>query len=71
MTNQMLLQAAGENEHVLSFGQVVPPALIGTEEQRITQAKTIDHVPIRVVARVSMTRRRLEELSRLLQRQLG
>ncbi len=70
MANQVLGQIAGEDEVVLAFGQVTPPPFLGTPEQRIEQAKQIQYVAVRVVARLSLTHTRLQELVRVLQQTL-
>jgi hypothetical protein len=46
----------------VSVGQLAPPVLVGSVEEQRMQAENITYVPIRTVARVSMTRARLEEL---------
>ena len=51
------------DEFILAFGQVTPPILLGTDEQRLEQARSIPWVPVSAVTRVSMTRQRLEELA--------
>jgi len=51
-----------EDHFVLTIGQSVDPALIGTPEQRIAQLEQIAYVPIRPVARLAFSRARCEEL---------
>jgi hypothetical protein len=65
--NQFLGQFSAENELIVTFGHLAPPALLGSPEERLEQAKEISYVPIRVVARLGMNRLRVEELIRVLQ----
>jgi hypothetical protein len=64
--NQFLGQVEQE-EIVLTFGQITPPVLLGSPEQRIQQAGRLGFVPVKTVARFGMTRARLEELIGVLQ----
>jgi hypothetical protein len=65
--NHMLFQLAGPGEYVLTFGHVVPPPILGSVEERLEQAKRISFVPVKTVARVSLTRQRVDELIQVLQ----
>ena len=56
-----------ERAFYLSLGQVLPPALIGTPEEQVEQLEQIAYIPIKPVARLAMTRSRIEELVALLQ----
>jgi hypothetical protein len=49
-------------EFVLTFGQVSPPVLLGSEEERREQALRLRWIPIKAIARVGLTRARMEEL---------
>lgn len=49
-------------EFVLTIGQMFPPPLVGSHDEVREQADQIDFVPIRTLARVGMTRKRLVEL---------
>ena len=51
-----------QDHMVLTIGQSVDPALIGTPQERIAQLEQIAYVPIRPVARVAFSRARCEEL---------
>ena len=51
----------------LSIGQTVPPALIGTPEEQAEQLEQIAYVPIKPIARLALTRSRMEELVAILQ----
>ena len=59
-----------QNEFILTAGQLTPPILLGTPEERLEQAKKLSYVPVRVVARLGFTRQRLEELIEALQENL-
>lgn len=59
------------DEFTLTFGQLVPPMLIGTEEEQRAQARQLSYVPIQVVGRFALTRGRLEQLNRLLTEHLA
>ena len=59
--NQFVIQHE-KNEFVLTVGQLQPPILLGSPEERMEQAKKLTYVPIKVVARFGLTRQRLAEL---------
>ena len=67
--NQFVIQHE-KNEFILTVGQLQPPILLGTPEDRKEQAKKLTYVPIRVVARFGLTRQRLTELIEVLQSNL-
>ena len=50
----------------LTIGQMVPPALIGTPEERAEQLEQVSYVPVKPVARLALTRERLEYLVQIL-----
>ncbi|SRR5712692_1221497 len=54
-------------EFVLTVGQLVPPALLGSQEQIEAQAKAVSFVPVKTVARIGFTRQRVAELAQVLQ----
>lgn len=54
----------------LTIGQIVPPALIGTPEEKVEQLEQISYVPIKPVARLALTRERLKYLIAILQTNL-
>src|SRR4051812_33505351 len=64
--NQFLIQSVAPNEFVVSVGQLVGPALIGTPEQQAEQAQEISFVPVKPIARISLTRTRMVELIQVL-----
>jgi len=39
--NQMLIQFTARDESILGFGQVAPPILLGTEEERHQQLRML------------------------------
>jgi methyl-accepting chemotaxis protein len=51
---------------VLTFGQLTPPAFLGTPEQITEQAKQISHVPTQTVARLVLTRMGMDQLIEVL-----
>jgi hypothetical protein len=57
-------------EFVLTVGQLVPPLILGDEDDRREQLKRLSYVPVRVVGRFGLTRQRLTELIALLQENL-
>lgn len=56
-----------EGAFYLSVGQTVPPALIGTPQEQAEQLEQIAYVPVKPIARLALTRARMEELIALLQ----
>src|SRR6266508_1594361 len=64
--NQMLVQFTAENEFTLTFGQVAPPILLGDEEQRRQQLRMVTFAAVKPVARLGLTRQRIEELIKVL-----
>lgn len=72
MVNQFLLQVDVVNGQIDSFiltmGQVLPPALLGTAEERKAAADQIDTVAVRPLGRYSFTEARLNELVEMLSR---
>lgn len=62
MANQFVSQASGPDEMIVTLGQMVPPALLGTAEEREQQARSLDFVRVRPLARLSMTPARMREL---------
>ena len=64
--NQMMGQLDDRADIILSFGQMTPPALIGTPEQMAAQAHRLAYVPVKPVARFSMSRSRVVDLINVL-----
>lgn len=50
-----------KDECIITLGQMTPPALAGTPEERLEQVRRLPFVPIKTVARLGLTRQRLEE----------
>jgi hypothetical protein len=64
--NQYICQFS-QDEFILTIGQMVPPALLGDQEQRERQLEQLEHVPIKPLARVALTYARLVELINVLE----
>jgi hypothetical protein len=64
--NQIVVQFAGTDEFILGFGQVAPPILLGGGEERREQLREVTFAAVRPVARLGLTRQRIEELIRVL-----
>jgi hypothetical protein len=64
-SNQLLAQV-NEGEVTIAFGQLTPPAVVGTPEERQEQIEAIRSggavVPVRTVARIFMTPFRLRQV---------
>jgi hypothetical protein len=69
LANQFVIQHQ-QNEFILTIGQIAPPILLGTEQERMEQAKQVAYVPVNVVGRFTFTRERLVELLQVLQTNL-
>jgi hypothetical protein len=59
--NQFIIQHF-QDEFILTLGQMVPPAILGDEQDRETQLREIEKVSVRPLARIAFTRARLLEL---------
>jgi hypothetical protein len=64
--NQFIIQH-NQDEFILSIGQMVPPVLLGDEQQRAAQLQEIERVPVKPLARIAFTRARLIELVQALE----
>src|SRR5215204_4853759 len=64
--NQVLGQIGPQGEIVLTFGHLIPPAFVGTQDQIAEQAKQIEQIRTQTVARLVLTRAGLDELIELL-----
>ena len=69
--NQVLIQHVVRGEFVLTLGQVTPPVLLGDQDAKEQQFEAVTYVPVKPVARVSLSRERLQELIRVLQENLA
>jgi hypothetical protein len=66
--NQIIAQV-NSGEVFLTFGQVAPPAVLGTpaeQRQQVEEIKAMGSIPVRTVARLSMTPAKLLDLVRIL-----
>jgi hypothetical protein len=63
--NNFLIQHQ-EDEFLLTVAALAPPPTLGSEEQVREQLSQIEFVPIQVLGRYGLTRRRLVELIELL-----
>src|SRR5207249_9163215 len=68
--SHFLGQVDDKGDAILSFGQTTPPPLIGTPEEVRAQAERIAYVPVRPVARFTLSRPRLLELAEVVQKTL-
>jgi len=66
LANVMFVQRFGE-EYVVAIGQIAPPILVGTPAEQKHRVDTLGELSVRPVARVSLTRARLEEFIKVLQ----
>jgi hypothetical protein len=64
--NQFLGQVH-QQDVILTLGQLSPPVLVGTPEERLEEATRLGYVPVKAVARFGLTRQRLAELIGVLQ----
>ena len=53
--------------HILTIGQVAPPALIGTPDEINEQVRELEFVAVKTVARLAFTPTRMQELIGVLQ----
>jgi len=67
--NQFIIQHQ-QDEFILTMGQLQPPLLLGSPEDRMEQVKKLTYVPVKVVAKFGFTRERLTELIKALQTNL-
>lgn len=70
LANNFVIQHE-QNEFVLTIGQLIPPILLGSREERLEQAKRLSYVPVKIVAKIGLTRQRLVELISVLQTNLA
>lgn len=67
--NQILAQHVNE-EFLISFGQVSPPAILGSDEERQDALARVEFVPVRTVARIGMPAQRMREFVAVMQQSL-
>jgi hypothetical protein len=68
--NQILLQNTSPEEFLLIFGQLAPPILLGSDDEKREQLRMLNFAPVRPVVRLALTRQRIDELRNLLDRHL-
>lgn len=68
--NAFVCQFDRDGSFIITIGQSTPPALTGTPEEVEEQARQISFVPVKPVARLGLTRSRLEEFVAALQANL-
>lgn len=66
LANQFVCQF-NQDEFILTIGQMVPPAIVGTPEEQAEQVEQVDFVPVKPLARIAFTRARLFELVQVLE----
>lgn len=66
--NQVLGQVGQQGEVVLTFGQLTPPALVGSPAEMAEQIQRIPYIPTKTVARLVITRPGLDQLIDVLQK---
>jgi hypothetical protein len=59
--NQFIIQH-WEDDFILTAGQLTPPAILGSPEERLQQAMNVKAVPINVIVRLGLNPRRVREL---------
>jgi hypothetical protein len=67
LANNALGQVGQQDEIILSFGQLTPPAIYGDMERQRQQAQELQRIAIKPVARLGLTRAALDDLIRILQ----
>jgi len=68
--NQFAIQHF-QNEFIITIGQIAPPILVGSPEERREQAKNVGYIPVTIVGRFSLTKERIRELIGALQENLS
>jgi len=67
--NHLVVQGVSDEVH-LSFFQIQPPMIFGSDEQKTEQLKKVDHIDGKHVARIIVARKRLAGIVKVLQEQL-
>jgi hypothetical protein len=67
----MTIQEGADEEWIVSFFDSYPPIMLGSAEEQRKQATALTHVDARCFARIVMNEKRLRDLLRLLQIQVG
>lgn len=70
LANQLAAQGFQGNA-ILTFGQVAPPLFAGTPEQQAAQARELESIPVRTLARLVIPAGQLREIVETLQTTLA
>ena len=62
LANQFLGQLGPQGEVLLTFGQLVPPALLGGREQVAKQLEQYPYLSVKPISRIAITRFGLDEM---------
>jgi hypothetical protein len=66
LANNALGQVDHQDEIILSFGQLTPPAIYGDLERQREDVQRIERLAVKPVARIGLTRAGLDDLIRIL-----
>ena len=66
--NDFIVQNHG-SEFFLTVGQIQPPVLLGTPEERQAQLEKTGYVSVKIVARLGLTEQRMSQLVEVLNQQ--
>jgi hypothetical protein len=64
---EMIVQYT-QHEFILSFFNIEPPIILGTDEEKVEQLKRIDHLTARGIVRLTISPERMENFLRVLNR---
>ena len=67
--NQILAQHLND-EFLISFGQVSPPAILGSEEEQQEGLARVEFVPVKTIARIGLPAQRMREFVSVMQQSL-
>ena len=67
LVNQFLGQVGLQGGVILTFGQLTPPAVLGTPEQQREQMRDIPFVRVKPITRFGLTKMGLDQLINVLQ----
>ena len=69
--NNFTAQYTERDEFLLTLGQITPPLLLGSDEEKRAQAEKISYVGVTAVARIGLNRHRVKQLIEVLQQNLA
>ena len=69
-TNVFVTQVSHSGDFILTFGELIQPMLSGTREEQLDQLSRMPFVPIRPVARLALSEKRLAELGQVIESML-